>query len=97
VEEAKSTYTRLASETARLGAVKEQILIRHLGLGWVLAHRTWSGNGNTFTARRLLKHLVEVIIQLTDKLDVPPEPHVNVPKIPEMKVLGTVSELWERM
>ena len=97
MEEAKSTYARLASETSRLAAVKEQICIRYLGLGWVQAHHTWSENGNTFTARRLLKHLVEVVIPLplAEELDVPPEPPVNVPKIPEMKVLGTVSELGE--
>ena len=95
MEEAKSTYARLASETARLAAVKEQILIRYLGLGWVQAHHAWSENGNTFTARRLLKHLVEVVIPLAEELDVPQEPPVNVPKIPEMKVLGTVSELGE--
>ena len=41
----------------------------------------------------MLKHLVEVVILLAEELDVPPEPPVNVPKIPEMKVLGTVSEL----
>jgi len=41
------------------------------------------------------KHLVEVVIPLAEELDVPSEPHVNVPKIPEMKVLGTVSELGQ--
>jgi len=92
VEEATSTYARLASETARLAAVKEQILIRYLELGWVQAHHAWSENGNTLTARRLLKHLVEVVIPLAEGLDVSSEPPVNVPKIPEMKVLETVSE-----
>ena len=33
VKEARSTYARLTSETARLAAVKEQILIWYLGLG----------------------------------------------------------------
>ena len=42
-----------------------------------------------------MKHLVEVVILLAEELDIPPEPPVNVPKIPEMKVLGTVSELGE--
>ena len=42
-----------------------------------------------------MKHLVEVVIPLAEELDVPPEPPVNVPKIPEMKVLGIVSELGE--
>ena len=97
VEEARSTYARLASETGRLAVVKEQILIRYLALGWVQTHYAWSEIGNTFTARRLLKHLLEVVIPLAEEPDFPSEPPVNVPKIPEMKVLGTVSELWERM
>ena len=42
-----------------------------------------------------MKHLVEVVIPLAEELDDPPEPPVNVPTIPEMKVLGTVSELGE--
>ena len=44
-----------------------------------------------------MKHLVEVVAPLAEELDVPPEPPVNVLKIPEMKVLGTVSELGEDM
>ena len=42
-----------------------------------------------------MKHLVEVVIPLAEELDVLPELPVNVPKILEMKVLGTVSELGE--
>ena len=34
-KDAKETYLKLGNESARLAAVKEQILIRYLGLGWV--------------------------------------------------------------
>ena len=40
----------LGSETARLAAVKEQIRIRYLGLGWELAHHDWSEGGRTFSS-----------------------------------------------
>ena len=96
MEEAKSTYARIASETARLAAVTEQTLIRYLGLGWVHAHHAWSENINTFTARILLKYLVEVVVSLAEELDVPPEPPMNVPKIPEMK-LWEQCQNWERI
>ena len=92
-KDAKETYLKLGNESARLAAVKEQILIRYLGLGWVEAHHAWSHNNNTFTSRALMKHLVDVVIPLSNKLNVPPEPPVNVPDIPEMGSLGTVSEL----
>jgi len=96
VEEAKSTYARLASEVARLVVVKEQILIWYLGLRWVQAHHAWLENRNTFIARRLLKHLEEVVIPLAEEFDVPLELPVNVPTIPEMKVWKQCQN-WERM
>ena len=34
VKEADSVYNQLGSESAKLKAVKEQIMIRHLGFGW---------------------------------------------------------------
>ena len=77
--------------------MKEQILIRYLGLGWVKAHHVWSENGNTFTSSRLFNHLLETVIPLTEELDVPEEPPLNVPRVQETKTLGTVSELAEDM
>jgi len=37
-KDAKETYLKLGNESAILTAVKEQILIRYLGLGWVEVH-----------------------------------------------------------
>ena len=41
LEVAAEFYSALGSETARLAAVKEHILIWYLGLGWELAHHAW--------------------------------------------------------
>ena len=90
-------YSALGSKTARLAAVKEQILIRYLGLGWELAHHNWSEGGRTFFLEELYKNLVEVVITIVDDLSVPPEPPVNLPTLTEMKTLGTVSDLAEEL
>ena len=40
---------------------------------------------------------MEVLIPIVDDLAVPPEPPVNIPTLPEMKTLGTVSYLAEEL
>ena len=44
-------YSDLGIKTARLSAVKENILIRYLGLGWDLAHNAWSEEGKAFSSK----------------------------------------------
>ena len=39
VDKAQETYRNLSSKTRRLAAVKEQILIRFLGVGWEKAYQ----------------------------------------------------------
>ena len=48
-------FRDLGSEAARLAAVKEQILLGYLGLGWEEAHHAWSKDGVTFISEELLK------------------------------------------
>ena len=48
LEVALGFYSVLGSETTRVTAVKEQILIQYLGLGWELAHHAWSKGRRTF-------------------------------------------------
>ena len=43
-------YSALGSETAIIAAVKEQIIIRYLGLGWGFAHHDWSEGERTFSS-----------------------------------------------
>ena len=50
LEVAAELYSDLGSKTARLAAVKEQILIRYLVMGWELAHRAWSEGVRTFSS-----------------------------------------------
>ena len=90
---AMSVYNQLKSETARLNAVKEQILIRYLGLGWEDALHPWSSQGVVFNSQQLLNHLIEKVIPMTGQQEVPSEPPINFPEPPEMMTLGTESEL----
>ncbi len=40
------------SKSTRLNAVKEQMLICYLGLGWDDAHHPWSKSGVTFSSNK---------------------------------------------
>ena len=73
--------------------MKEQILIRNLGLGWEDSYHPWSAVGHTYNSEELLEHLLEVVIPMSSTRDIPLEPPMNVPKMPEIKSLGTVSHL----
>ena len=93
IEKAQYNYGKFKSESAKLDAVKEQIQIRFKGLGWENAHHAWSGGGVIYRADKLFKHLVEVVIPLAGELDEPSEPPLNIPSPPDMKDLGTTSDL----
>ena len=58
---------------------------------------TWYEGGSTFSSEELYKHLAELVIPIADDLAVPPGPPVNIPILPEMKTLETVSDLAEEM
>ena len=97
VEVAVYYYNRLGSESRKLEAVKDQILMRYLGLGWKEAYHPWSANNSPFSADELFDHFVDVVLPLADKLDVPTEPPLELPKLPELPTLGTVSKLAEEL
>ena len=97
LEVAAEFYSSLGTEISRLAAVKEQILIRYLGFGRELYHHSWYEGGRTFSSEEFYKHLVEIVIPIVDDLAVPTEPLVNIPPLPEMKTLGTVSGLAEEL
>ena len=79
---------------ARLRAVKEQLLIRYLGCGWVEAHHPWSRNGDTYISSYLFKFLKETVIPLEQKKGrIPDEALVKMPSPPEMKKMGMTLEL----
>ncbi len=55
--QALDEFEKLTSKKEKIECVKEQILIRYLGLGWEEAHHPWSKNKHIYTASELLKHL----------------------------------------
>jgi len=71
------------------GDVKEQILMRYLGCGWVEAHHTWSKDSVSYTVTELLDHLVRIVIPLVKVNSVPDEAPFEMPKMPDLPVLGT--------
>ena len=80
VEQANYFHKELKSKTARLRAVKEQLLVRYLGCGWVEAHHLWSMSGNTYTSLYLFKFLNETVIPLEKEMGgIPKEPPLELP------------------
>ncbi len=50
---ADENYKKLGSERKRLKAIKEQLLMRSLGLGWNEAYHAWSKDGIPYTSNQL--------------------------------------------
>jgi len=92
-------YHKLKAKKDRLHRSKEQILMRYLGLGWVEAHHPWSSKGRTFTADELFDHLIRVVILLEYEPDreIPIEPPVDLPLVPNAIVIGTRSDARTRL
>ena len=61
-KQAFDTFGKLKYKCHRMKAVKEQILIRYLGLGWVEAHHPWSKANHTYSPTELLEHFVNVVL-----------------------------------
>ena len=92
-EKAMQEYGKIKSDAQKLKAVKEQILIRYLGLGWEKAHHPWSQAGKSFTPSELFQHLINVVIPLAEKLEVPSEPPLTLPAPPDLPVIGTKASI----
>jgi hypothetical protein len=91
VQQALDEFGNLTSKKDQLEYVKEQILIRYLGLGWEEAHHPWSKNKCQFTASELLKHLCEVVISLQEVNKVLDQAPIKLPTRPDNYTLGTKS------
>ena len=50
---ADENYKKLGSERKQLKALKEQLLMRSLGLGWNEAYHAWSKDGIPYTSNQL--------------------------------------------
>ena len=83
----------LSSESARLRAVKEQITIRVNGFGWEEAAHAWSKSGVAYSSSELMKHFVEVVLPMEEKLGIPIEPPLKFQDNTTKYTLGTQSGL----
>ena len=93
--EATTIYNQLGSETARLKAVKEQILIHRLGFGWVDCAHQWSCKGHgTYSSRELLNFLKDTVLPIERERGIPSEPATNYAISVSINYeLGTISDL----
>jgi hypothetical protein len=85
-------FEELLSKKDKIECMKEQILIRYLGLGWEEAHHPWSKNRHQCTASELLTHLFEDVIPLQDVKEVPNQPPIKLPTQLDSFMLGTKSD-----
>jgi hypothetical protein len=89
--QALNDFKKLTSKKDKIECMKEQLLIRYLGLGWEEAHHPWSKNKHQYTALELLKHLCEVVIPLQDVKELPNQAPIKFPAQPDSFTLGTIS------
>ncbi len=87
--QALDEFETLTSKKDKIECMKEQILIRYLGLGWEEAHHPWSKNKHQYTASELLKHLCEVVIPLQDVKEVPDQAPIILLVQPDSFTLRT--------
>ena len=84
-------FDLLGSKSAKLQFVKEQILIRYLGLGWEKAYHPWSMNKHVYTPTELMEHFVKVVLPLANTEVVPDAPLMNLPGLLSLLALGTAA------
>ena len=89
VAEAMREFDNLKTNAARYRYLKEQILIRYVGLGWHEAYHPWSKGGYIYTPNELLWHFTMVAIPLQRTKSVPKHPPMNLPTRPSLPTLGT--------
>ncbi len=88
IAEAEEQYKALGNKTAQMKEVKNQILIRYLGCGWVDAYHPWSKGNHTYTHDELFEHLKRKVIPLSETKTVPNSPPVTLPDLPEAAKLS---------
>ena len=81
---------KLESKSGKLQALKENICIRVIGLGWSDLSTTCSKDGEVFSPKRLSQHL-KTIISEPKKRVIPSAPPVELPKRKNLPHLGEQS------
>jgi len=90
-KEALDEFAKLKTKKAQYKFVKEQILIRYLGLGWTEAYHPWSKGKYVYSPLELLEHLVNTVIPLAKVKEIPAEAPVSLPRRKSHGKLGDAS------
>ncbi len=88
VDTAQEQYQQLSSNSAKMKEVRNQILIRYLGLGWDKAYHPWSKQGREYTHAELFQHLITTVIPLSRTEIVPESPPHKLPELPASAKFG---------
>ena len=72
-QDVKKIFRQLTSKSAKLEAIKDQIKMRVIGLGWKDLHHAWSKDGVEYSAEYLKKYLIKTIIPKQSKRSIPIE------------------------
>ncbi len=78
-KEAFDVFNDLNSKSTKLQFVKEQILLRYLGLGWTKAYHPLLKNKYVYSPSELMEHFVKVVLPLQNTEVVPEAPLMNLP------------------
>jgi hypothetical protein len=81
----------LKSESAKMAALKENIRMRVIGLGWKQFAITWTYKGAKRSVNELAAHL-KMIIWEEKKLTPPKDPAVVMPQRLELPTMGTATK-----
>lgn len=87
----KTMLGRLSSESTKLEALKENIRMRVIGLGWTQFAITWSSKGKKRSVVEFTDHM-KMIIKEEKKLTPPTDPAIQLPTRKELPVLGTATQ-----
>lgn len=82
---------KIKSDTRKREALKDQIKMRSLGLGWNDCHHAWSKGGTPYSSAVLATHLKQNIIKKHKTRKIPKKPPIDYPTRKELPVLGTLS------
>ena len=88
-KEAMDIFEELQTKKDKFKFIKEQILIRYLGLGWEEAYHPWSEKGRTYQPLELLEHFISIVLRI--KKAVPSQPPVRLPRRKDNGTIGTNS------
>ena len=81
---------KITSISGRKEAMRDQIIIRLLGLGWDDWHHPWYSAGHYFIGDELVEH-IRKLMKRYKKINISAKPPVDMPTIRKLTVLSTIS------